>query len=312
MMKMIKKELNQKNSSKKFKESSEGLGNTKQVPPRRNWCFTLHKYTEKDIQDIIDSSKSSNINYYFGEEKGKSGETPHLQGFLSWPKGKKGRPLNLFKNKTIHFEGMKGTVQQNIAYCSKEGGKIHTDLELPPPIKYLSLEQLYPYQKFIINLIDKNRQVSLDDRHIFWFVGEKNIGKSALLKLMCGKYKSYILPSTKRHALSQVQKSHNHINNYVFNLSADKSEYQTNEFFDILECLKDGLFSTSFGTDNNGMCITNDKIIIVMANKPPDYNKTEIDKKRIITFFITDVNEEPVLEEELDRIIEGENNYACA
>jgi hypothetical protein len=266
--------------SKIVPKSSKGLGNTKQVPPARRWCFTLHKYTEEDIQDIIDSSNRSTIEYFFSKEVGKSGETPHLQGFISWSKGKKGRPFNIFKNNTIHFEKMKGTVEQNIVYCSKEGTEPFTNIQFPTPIKYLSLDTLYPYQQEILDMVVSKSCV--DDRHIYWYVGDKNIGKSALLKLLCGLYKTYILPSTKRHALSQVASTHSIIDNYVFNLTADKSEYQTNEFFDILECLKDGLFSTSFGTDNNSMCITNDKLIIVMANNPPDWNKTNIDKNRII------------------------------
>ena len=294
----------------KSSESSKGTGNTKQCPPSRHWCFTLHKYTEEDIQDIIDSSKRSTLEYYFAKEMGKSGETPHLQGFISWPKGKKGRPFNTFKNNTIHFEKMKGTVDQNIKYCSKEGNEYFTNISIPEPIKYLSLDQLYPYQLEILDMICSKS--NLDDRHIFWYVGDKNIGKSALLKLLCGCYKTYILPSTKRHALSQVASTHKHIDNYVFNLTADKSEYQTNEFFDILECLKDGLFSTSFGTDNNSMCITNDKLIIVMANNPPDWNKTNIDKNRIIikgiykhtkdTYYIYD-------EEYSDEFLMAEEEY---
>lgn len=292
-------------------KSSKGTGNTKQCPPSRHWVFTLHKYTEEDIQDIIDSSKRYTLEYFFAKELGKSGETPHLQGFISWPKGKKGRPFNTFKNKTIHFEKMKGSIKQNIEYCSKEGNEYFTNISIPAPINYLSLDTLFPYQKEILDMV-LSKDIR-DDRHIYWYVGDKNIGKSALLKLLCGLYKTHILPSTKRHALSQVASTHEFIDTYVFNLTADKSEYQTNEFFDILECCKDGLFSTSFGTDNNSMCITNDKLIIVMANNNPDWTKTNIDRNRIIikgiyknskdTYIIT--NEEDFDEE----FLKAENEY---
>ena len=65
-----------------------------------------------------------------------------------------------------------------------------------------------------------------------------------------------------------------------------------------MESVKDGLFSTNFGTDNNSMCVRNTSHIIVMANTPPDFNKSEIDRKRFKVFnvgvdFITpiDVND---------------------
>ena len=287
--------------SKIVPSSSSEIGNTKQISPAKYWCFTLHKYSDEDIEDIC-SSKSSMYEYFFSEEFGKSGETPHLQGFLIFHK--KSRPKGLFKNKTYHFEKMRGNLKQNLDYCSKEGYKFYTNMDIPDPIKYLRVEDMYTYQRHILNICKLKNFI--DDRHIYWFIGEKGIGKTKLLKVLCGKHKAYILPSTKRHALSQVQKTHEKAKAYVFNLSADKSEYQTNEFFDILETIKDGVFSTGFGTDNNEMCITNDKIVLVMANRPPDFDKTEIDKKRFIIF---DIERYICLEREGAKVDYGLNPY---
>ena len=63
---------------------------------------------------------------------------------------------------------------------------------------------MYPYQKRVREIVEEEP----DDRSIHWFFGDKNIGKTKILKWLCGKRGACILPTSERHALSQVFKTH--------------------------------------------------------------------------------------------------------
>ena len=57
----------------------------------------------------------------FGKEVGKENGTPHLQGYVMF-KYAVYRPSKYFEQYgNGHFEVARGSAQQNIAYCSKEG-----------------------------------------------------------------------------------------------------------------------------------------------------------------------------------------------
>lgn len=81
------------------------------------YCFTLNNYTDEETQSIVDIK----CNYIiFGREVGESG-TPHLQGYVQF--GAPGKTLSAMKKliPRAHFEVTKGSIDQNVAYCSKEG-----------------------------------------------------------------------------------------------------------------------------------------------------------------------------------------------
>ncbi len=116
---------------------------TKQCPANWKWCFTFNNYTEVDIIDLVDVfSNAKDIMYFFREEIGEQ-DTPHLQGVV-WctrrtSKGRRAafRPFTLTKNKRIHWEPLKSSVQQHVDYCggtgdhsekSGTGGDVYTNI----------------------------------------------------------------------------------------------------------------------------------------------------------------------------------------
>jgi hypothetical protein len=297
--------------------SSKGEGNTKppptskkkQISPAKRWCFTLNNYDDNDISSISSKFRDVAQSALIGAEVGEEG-TPHLQGFIEFEI--KCRPTSHGLSSRIHWEKCKGTKEQNLKYCSKEGNVIF-EFGLPKPLVLLNECDMYPYQKMLLAYAEKD----IEDRGILWIYGDKNIGKTQVLKVLCnpnGVYKASILPTSRKHALAQVQRAEL-CETFVFNLTADESLYQTNSMFSIIESLKDGLFSTAFGTDNNSMCVRNSSRVIVVANNPPDGRKTEIDRNR---FKIFEVSRETSIEQEtsimddwwLDKCIftEGELN----
>lgn len=104
-----------------------------------SYCFTLNNYTDDDIAAIMEYIREYNeddcqnweyenpIFCYicWGFEVGKQG-TPHLQGYIVFYKRKTiGAARTVFSeilgHKRVHLEYSKGTPQQAIAYCEKEG-----------------------------------------------------------------------------------------------------------------------------------------------------------------------------------------------
>lgn len=82
----------------------------------RNFCFTLNNYTDEDISKL----KSLECDYLIvGKEIASTG-TKHLQGFIRFKNAR-------FISATIkliagwHVEIARGSIEDNIKYCSKEG-----------------------------------------------------------------------------------------------------------------------------------------------------------------------------------------------
>lgn len=82
---------------------------------KRNWCFTLNNYTPEDRLYL---SELKDAEIVFQEETGESG-TPHLQGVIFFKNARTLQGMKRIHN-GIHWESMKGTKAQAIAYCTKE------------------------------------------------------------------------------------------------------------------------------------------------------------------------------------------------
>lgn len=57
----------------------------------------------------------------WGEEKGDQKQTPHLQGFMVVPNAIQLTAVKKRYHATAHWEAMKGDIEENITYCSKQG-----------------------------------------------------------------------------------------------------------------------------------------------------------------------------------------------
>lgn len=89
------------------------------------FCFTKNNYVAVDV--AILTGVIPEFKYWcFGKEVGEGG-TPHLQGYFEFPNNTKVR-LSAAQTRVqrlglmgFHLELAKGTAQQNITYCSKDG-----------------------------------------------------------------------------------------------------------------------------------------------------------------------------------------------
>lgn len=81
----------------------------------------------------------------YGHETGESG-THHLQGYVEWSKKISLKSLKKhLGTKRIHLEKANGSLDQNQAYCKKEGGVVFEDGTPMRPVGLLDhqLEDLF-------------------------------------------------------------------------------------------------------------------------------------------------------------------------
>lgn len=86
----------------------------------RSYVFTWNNYTKEDEERLQQYWESGKFKYLcYGREVGASG-TPHLQGLLYMANA---CTLTSLKKHfpSPHFERMRGTFSQAIAYCKKDG-----------------------------------------------------------------------------------------------------------------------------------------------------------------------------------------------
>ena len=90
----------------------------------KKWCFTLNNYTAQEEGVLVAAQQDGQLGVQYlcyGREVGDSG-TPHLQGFAYFL-----APVTFSTAKSrlgvgrIHIERARGTPQQAIAYCEKDG-----------------------------------------------------------------------------------------------------------------------------------------------------------------------------------------------
>lgn len=88
----------------------------------RDYVFTLNNYSEPERLHIDDVAQGDGVSYLlYGYEVGLEG-TPHLQGFVQF---KGPRTMDSAKRHLgcdrLHLEARRGSVQQCIEYCKKDG-----------------------------------------------------------------------------------------------------------------------------------------------------------------------------------------------
>jgi hypothetical protein len=93
----------------------------------RRWCFTANNYTDQDIAAIQDAEFTYLV---YGKEIGESG-TPHLQGFVVFPKPVRLSGVRKLLSKA-HWEVARGTSDQASDYCKKDGDFVESGC-LPKP-----------------------------------------------------------------------------------------------------------------------------------------------------------------------------------
>ena len=266
-----------KNSS----NSSKGiLSNTKQIPPSKNWVFTLNNYKQSDIDFIINIDKNIVPKYIFQEEIGESG-TPHLQGYLQF-KDKK-RPLSIFKDdlKGAHWEKCRH-IAASIKYCKKGKTRIQgtipyaRDIKIPYIIK---IDEMTNWEKGILDIINEEP----DDRKINWIWEPTGCtGKTTFAKWIFLNYDDVIVLSGRgsdmKNGIVMYEKTNHKLPKIVI-INVPRCNLDFLSYTGIEE-IKDMFFFS--GKYEGGMICGANPHLLIFANEPPKDNKISEDRWNIL------------------------------
>jgi len=216
--------------------------------------------------------------YIFEEEVGDEG-TPHLQGYLEF--AKRLRAFSLGLPKQIHWEIAKGTRAKNIAYCSKDQGRqarYSLNFKPPRPIKTLTEQQLRPWQKGLIDILNSEP----DDRTLYWIWSQGgNLGKTTFCKFLTIKFGAIPLggkaADVKNGIVTHVQQTGSTPELIVVPIprSCD-SEHVS---YQAMEYAKDMYFYS--GKYEGGAVCGNCPHVFVFSNFEPDFAKMSEDRWRV-------------------------------
>lgn len=254
--------------------TDSGERKVKQISPSKKWCFTLNNYKSEDIDEIIKTCSNSSIKYMFQEETGENG-TKHLQGFLIFQTKK--RPFNAFSNNKIHWEKMRGSIDDNINYCSKTDtrtGNLYQNIK--ETIK--TITELKEWQFFLKEKLLKEP----DERTINWYwENQGNVGKSAFVKYMCVHHNAYILgskASDMKFALASMIKNNKIPPKIIFiDVPRESMDYLS---YAGIEEIKNGCFFS--GKFESEMVLMNSPHIVIFANERPDERKMSKDRWNVV------------------------------
>lgn len=262
--------------------------NKPQDNPCKRYCFTLNNYSVKELHEIISFLKenSAKNKYLIGKEEGEMG-TPHLQGYIELHK--KVRMSSLFKiNERIHWEKCKGSRDDNIKYCTKDNDYISEGFNIERPVEILNENQLYDWQKFIVEIIKQKP----DNRRVYWLWENKGgRGKTTFSKYLSIRHNAIPLEGRKNDILYCAAMFPSDI--YIYDLERTMENCVS---YGAIEKIKNGYFMCS--KYESKPVIRNSPHVIIFANFEPDYEKLSKDR-----WHVTNLDEIP--EEPLDQPLDN-------
>lgn len=253
------------------------LGNTKaRVSASKRWCFTW--FADEINLDQMAPCFEGWL-FVIGLEICPTTGKKHVQGYIEFDK--KIRPL---ENKVIkeilpnaHWEKAIGSKEENYNYCTKEKN-YRTNIKLPRPLlDPLEGIKLYPWQKEILEIINKP---CLDKRSIYW-IWESNgkTGKTTLAKHICMNYNAiYVQGKTSdiKFAVAKHLEIKKEVDVCIFAFPRSYEDYVS---YDAIESIKDGIYFN--GKYESNMCIFNSPHVFIFANFEPDTEKLSHDRWKV-------------------------------
>lgn len=253
-----------------------GDGNTTNGKPRlrfRKYGFTWNNYTRDSIDSLL--IKFRDDKFVFQEETGEEG-TPHLQGYLEFKNQRSYNELKtLFHGWHVYILDKPLSGEKYAQKDRTRTGSIWTNIMKFKPFKTINDEDLYDWQKKIIEIIKEEP----DDRTINWvWEPEGCKGKTALCKYILKNFplSTYSCASKSADILSIADEDKNI---YLLNFTRSQENFAP---WSALEQLKDGLISDSKLKKQSRNIIMDSPHIICFANWHPDVSKLSKDRFNII------------------------------
>ncbi len=258
-------------------------GNTKprriQIAPSKKWCFTLNNWIQQDVDNLMEIERSIVPRLQFSSETGDTG-TPHLQGWLEFAQKKRPQKFmaQIMGHSRMHWEKMRGSIVQNIGYCSKDDqSKIQYGRGLPKLVVTLTRAQMRENQLAIADLYIEDED-PLFGREIHWYWEKAGAwGKSILTKYMVDQMGAIVLAGANKdclHGIADIiQKKGECPRIIIFDIPRVNQGHIS---YNALESIKNGcFFSPKY---ESAMVRFNSPHIIVFSNEQPDIYSLSMDR----------------------------------
>jgi len=234
------------------------------------WCFTVNNWTEDQKSELSRIFRGSR--WIMGEEVGESG-TPHLQGYVKFSKAV--RPLEHVKVKGVHWEKARGSVDQNIEYCSKDNKAAGNLIKRPLPEIKISGWQL---------MVDIRLDNEPDNRTILWiWSGRGGKGKSHYVRYLAQYRDAFVCGGKAGDILFGIIKyvEEEGVAPKIVVLDCPRANLDFMNY-GALEQVKNGLWFS--GKYESKMYIGPYMHVMVFCNCEPDY--TKISRDRIVEICV--------------------------
>lgn len=247
--------------------SGSETGNTRnpRVVASLYWFLTWNNYDDDELALFLKKADETCERYVFEKEVGKNG-TPHIQGKIKFKK--KSRPMETFQKKEIHWE--KSKTWKGAEYCCKDGTEIGVDIWIKGWDPVLA-PKIYGWQEECEKMILSAK----GGRVIWWFYEETGgVGKTDLCRYMVIKHKALVVGGRAQDMKCAIASMKIKPKIIILNISRNGSIS-----YNGIEQVSDGLFFSS--KYESEMVIFNKPIIVVFANREPDYSCMSNDRWRV-------------------------------
>lgn len=254
---------------------TQDLGNTNSRS--RGWCLTLNNW-KQDEYDTIKKWCDTVTHYILGKEVGES-ETPHLQIYIY---NKNALHFNSIKKiaPRAHIEKAKGSIADNLKYCSKDGNYI---TNIPQEVKLidpLEGKTLYKWQEELIEILNKPRGLNRD---LYWYFERTgNVGKTSFVKSWIINHRNDSIclggkGADIRAGVASFVKKNKDLAVAFFHYTRSIEGFVS---YTAMEEVKDGMFFS--GKYESDMCVFNQPHVVVFANFAPKTDGTMSEDRWII------------------------------
>lgn len=237
----------------------------------KEFFFTYHIKTENNFEisfKLLDTLICLCDKWVWGEEYGKSGDTPHIQGAFILKKRQRANYIakHYFKDGVSFFKLR--SFSNALIYCKKEQKKIVSSEE----DKYVKeIENFYPWQLKCLKLLEEEP----NDRDIHWFCEPTGgVGKTTLQKYIYTHYDKCIVLSGKnsdmKNGIAQLS-----FKPKIILINIPRSAIDFVSFAGIEEIKDMFFFSPKY---ESGMICELEPHVFVFANAPPCDEKLSGDK----------------------------------
>lgn len=252
----------------------------------KKYCFTFNNYKEFQYRLIDGLFQELCTQFMFGQELAPTTGTEHLQGFVVLKKQMRITELIKRIPFPIHWIVMKGTIADNIKYCSKGQNVVSygcpkSKEELRVDYEILKYNDLYKWQQEVYDFIEYEKP---DGRTLHWFYDMNGCkGKSELCTMLAFEGKTLCIEGGK----------YEDVKNIIFNAKMDdikcviidvpRNNGSCVSYSAIEDILNRKITNTKYETGNK---IFRRVHVIVFSNAIPDESKLSKDRWNFIDMDI--------------------------